>query len=180
MRLIPHLRRFGSEKKGLAALEFAIIAPVMVFLLFAAVDLIDALGANKRAQNVSASLADVVARDTSVSDAEITGLWSALDLLMFPDGAGDEIHVRISSISIVDASTARVMWSEGHGMAARDVNSTVALPAQMMTVGSSVIMAETTYDYDAPLHFLYPGVVHFSHSSYRRSRLVDPIPRSVS
>jgi Flp pilus assembly protein TadG len=176
MSLTCKLRGFTGAKRGLAALEFAIIAPMMIFLLFGSVDLLDVLGANKRAQNAAASLADVVARDTEVSNDEVTGLWSALDVLMFPDDAGD-MNVRISSVSIVNSSTARVVWSEGHGMSPRQVDSTVTLPAQMMTPGSSVIMAETIYDYDAPLGFLYSGTVHMSHDAYRRSRMVDPIPR---
>ncbi|MEJ0060037.1 MAG: TadE/TadG family type IV pilus assembly protein [Terricaulis sp.] len=42
------LRRFARAKSGLAALEFALLAPMMVFLLFGSVELIDALGANRR------------------------------------------------------------------------------------------------------------------------------------
>ena len=47
----------------------------------------------------------------------------------------------------------------------------------MMTPGASVIMTETTYTYESPLGFLLPGAVTLSHDAYRRSRLVDPIPR---
>jgi Flp pilus assembly protein TadG len=177
--LRSRLRRFGAAKKGLAALEFAIIAPMMIFLLFGAVDLIDVLGADKRSQNVAASLADVVARDTAVSNAEVTGLWSAVDVLMFPDD-GAAMQVRITSVRIVNTTTATVVWSEGHNMGGRSVNSTVALPAQMMTPGTSVIMTETVYPYRALLGFLYAGTKNLSHDAYRRSRLVDPIPRVVS
>jgi Flp pilus assembly protein TadG len=174
--LRKRMRRFGRAKKGLAALEFALIAPMMIFLLFGSVDLIDVLGANTRAQNAAASLADVVARDTEVSNAEVTGLWDALDILMYPDDAGD-ISVRITSVRVVNATTATVVWSEGHGMTARTVNSTVALTPAMMTPGTSVIMAETTFAYESPLGFLLAGPVNMTHDAFRRSRLVDPIPR---
>ena len=73
MTLIQRLRKFSAAKSGLAALEFAIIAPLlMVPLLLGTVDLVDVMGANKRAQNAAASLADVVARDTEVSNAELS------------------------------------------------------------------------------------------------------------
>jgi len=176
MNLICRLRRFARAKKGLAALEFAIIAPMMVFLLFGSVDLIDVLGANKRVQNAAASLADVVARDTEVSNAEVTGLWAALDVLMFPDD-GANVQARISSITIVNATTARVVWSEGHGMTPRVANSTVTLPSGMMTPNTSVIMTETVYPYESLLGFLFTGTKNLSQNAYRRSRLVDPIPR---
>lgn len=176
MRLPFSIRRFGRAKKGLAALEFAILAPMMVFLLFGSVDLIDMLGANKRAQNAAASLADVVARDTEVSNAEVTNFWAALNVLMFPD-SGAAMQMRITSVSIQSATTARVVWSEGRGMAARTTNSLVSLPPAMMTPGTSVIMAEAVYTYNAPLGFLTAGPIAMRHTAYRRSRLVDPIPR---
>jgi hypothetical protein len=77
-----------------------------------------------------------------------------------------------------NATTATAVWSEGHnGMVPRAANSTVTLPAQMMTPGIGVIMAETTYHYQSPMSFLFNGTVDFTHTVYRRSRLVDPIPR---
>jgi Flp pilus assembly protein TadG len=175
MKLMRSLRRFARANKGLAALEFAIIAPMMIFLLFGSVDLIDVLGANKRAQNVAASLADVVARDTEVSNNEIDGLWAALDLLMFPDSS-EGMQVRVTSVRIESSTSARVVWSRGHGMSARTNNSTVSLPTQMMRPGTSIILAETTYPYTAPLGFLYSGPLTLRHDAYRRSRLIDPIP----
>lgn len=170
------LRRFGAARKGSAALEFALIAPMMVFLLFGSVDLLDMLSANKRVQNAASSLADVTARDTEISNAEIAGLWAALDVLMFPED-GSDVTMRVTSVSIQSTSNARVVWSEGHGIAPRVANSTVSLPAAMMTPGTSVIMTEATYSYRSPLGFLMAEPVTLRHDAYRRSRLVDPIPR---
>ena len=118
---------FATAKKGSAALEFAIIAPMMIFLLFGSVDLLDMLNTNKRVQNAASSVADVVARDTEVTNDEVAGFWAALDVLMFPDD-GATVNMRVTSVTIVNASTARVVWSEGHGMGARVANSTVTLP----------------------------------------------------
>lgn len=178
MKLMQRLRKFSRAKGGVAALEFAIIAPLlMVPLLLGTVDLVDVLGANKRAQNAAASLADVVARDTEVSNAELASLWRALDVLMYPNDPA-QMEMRLTSVSIVNASTARVVWSEGHGgMTARNAGSTVALDARMMQVGTSIIMAESVYKHDTPLGFLFQNQVRLTHNAYRRSRLVDPIAR---
>lgn len=176
MSLMQRLRRFLTAKKGSAALEFALIAPMMIFLLFASVDLLDVLSVNKRVQNATASIADVAARDTEISNAEVAGFWAALNVLMVPD-SGADLDIRITSVNIVNSTTARVVWSEGRGMTPRTVNSTVTLPQEMMTPGTSVMMAEATYSYESPLGFLLPGPVTIRREAYRRSRLVDPIPR---
>jgi hypothetical protein len=62
-------------------------------------------------------------------------------------------------------------------MSARQAGTTVALDSRMMTVGTSIIMVESEYSYDAPLGFLFQNQLNMTHSAYRRSRLVDPIPR---
>lgn len=177
MSLMARFRRFARASGGMAAVEFALIAPMMVFLLFGSVELLDALSANRRAQNVAASIADVIARDTEVSNSEVSGIWSAMDVLMIPDTA-EFMDVRLTSISIESSSVARVVWSEGRNeYAPLGTGSRVNLPAAMMLPGSSVIMAETRYHYNPPLSFLFRGGVPMEHTAYRRSRLVDPIPR---
>lgn len=177
MKLRRTLRRFGGERKGLAALEFAILAPMMIFVLFGSIELLDLLDTNQRVENAAASLADVVARDTEVSDDEVTGFWAALDMLMFPD-TSTNVNIRITSVSVQTTSQATVVWSEAHGnMAPRQANSTITLPSGMMTPGTSIIYAEAQMDYQGPLGLLLSGPLSLRHDAYRRSRLVDPIPR---
>jgi Flp pilus assembly protein TadG len=176
MRLTHRLRHFGTARQGLAALEFAILLPMMVFLLFGAVELIDLLQTNRRVENTASSIADVVSRDNEVTDSEVTGMWRALELLMIPDNAAD-LNIRITSVSIPDSSTATVIWSEGRGMSARVANSSVTLPANMMRAGTSIIMAETEYSYDSPIGIFMDAPMSLQHVVYRRSRLVDPITR---
>ncbi len=177
MTLTLRLRDFSKARAGLAALEFAILLPMMVLLLFGSVDLIDALGANRRAENVAASLADVVARDTEITDDELTGLWAAIGVLMVPDDP-DDVKARITSVEIEDATTARIVWSEGRGMSGLTAGGTIDLPDAMMIAGTSVIFAETELHYESPLGILFTGAVALNHEAYRRSRLVDPIPRA--
>lgn len=177
MSLLHRFRRFGAARQGLAALEFAILLPMMIFMLFGAVDLIDAMGTNRRTENVAASLADVVSRDTEVTDDEITGLWAAMSILMVPDPVA-EVRARVTSIEVESSATARVVWSEGHGMSALSSGASIELPQDMMLPGTSVILAETAFTYEAPLGILFTGSMNFEHTAYRRSRLVDPIPRA--
>lgn len=168
--------RFARERKGLAAVEFALLAPIMIFVLFASIELIDALDTNTRVQNATASIADVAARDTEISNSEIAGMWAALDVLLFPEDAAD-MSIRLSSISIIDENTALVVWSEGHGMTPRSSNEAIELPDGMMIPGTSVMMAESSYPYAATLGFLFESDITLNHVAYRRSRLIDPIPR---
>lgn len=169
--------RFGRAKSGVAAVEFALLAPMMIVLLFGSVDLVDAFATNRRVEVATVSLADVISRDTEVDDQEMDGIWAALGILMFPDPSLT-MDVRITSVRIDSASSARVVWSEArNGLAPLSAGASVALPAAMMNPGTSIIMTEARYDYEAPIGFLFIGGTTLDHTAYRRSRLVDPIPR---
>ena len=186
MKIRASLGKFLRARRGMAAVEFALLAPMMVFFLFGSIDLINLFDTNRRVQYAAVAVADVMARDTEVTDDEITGAWAAVDLLMTPDDGG-VMRFRVSSVSVIDAATARVVWSEGQNMGARAANSTVALPGGMMVPGTSVIMTEAQWDYTTPFGILIDdrrnlsrgggGNRVLSHTAYRRSRLVDPIPR---
>ena len=106
--ILARLNKFARAQSGLAALEFAILLPMMVVALFGSIDVIDTLNANKRAQNVAASLSDVVARDTEISNAEVSGLWSACDILMYPN-TSSAMKVRVDgSMDSVRGTAARM------------------------------------------------------------------------
>ncbi|MBX9746407.1 MAG: hypothetical protein K2X34_05870, partial [Hyphomonadaceae bacterium] len=109
---------------------------------------------------------------------ELTGLWDAVDVLMYPH-SGAAMSVTLTSVRIVNATTATVVWSEGHGADASPLapGTPVPLDARMMVPGTSIIMAETVYTYQPLLGFLFADDVEMRHVAYRRSRLVDPIPR---
>ncbi|HVY84613.1 MAG TPA: TadE/TadG family type IV pilus assembly protein [Caulobacterales bacterium] len=176
MRFTARLRRFARETRGLAAVEFALIAPMMVFLLFGAVELIDALDVDQRVQNAASSLADVVSRDTEVSNTELNGLWSALDILMYPDSSSS-MSACITSISIDSSGTAHTQWHEQHNGFGTCPSNSVSLSSSMLQPNSSLIVAETHYNYTPRLNFVFNGAFQMSHVVYRRSRIVDPIPR---
>jgi Flp pilus assembly protein TadG len=176
MKMPTRLQRFSGARGGLAAIEFAILAPMMVFVLFASIELLDLLDTNRRIENSAASVADVTSRDTEISNAELAGLWTAFDALMFPDtGAG--IRMRLTSITVETPTVARVVWSEGRSMTPRAENGTIDLPDGMMVTGANIIYAETESSYAGPLGFLLATPMTLSNNVFRRSRLVDPIPR---
>ena len=177
-RMLAVVRRFSSDRRGLAALEFALIAPLMVLVLFGSVEVTELLNTNRRAENASASVADVIARDTDVTTPEISDLWTAAATLMYPNSA-TPLKMRVTSVRINSATDARVLWSEGYnGYSPRGAGSAVALPSGLMIVGSSVIMSEANYHYVPPIGVFLHVAMDLSHTEYRRPRVADPVTRS--
>lgn len=163
--LFSRLRR---DERGISAVEFAMIAPVMIFFYFGLAEFCQGYMAQKRMGHASAMVADLVAQEESVTAATVDDIFDIGGLIMkpFPVAA---LKQRVSSVMRTDG-VARVVWSRGDGMTSRTVGSTVTLPADLIADGESVVMSEATYDYDSPADYLMPAVTQFSHSYYLRPR----------
>jgi Flp pilus assembly protein TadG len=171
------LGRFGVNRSAQAGVEFAIIAPVMLFSLMMSFDLVDLMQANKRVENVSASISDVISRDSIVSDEEMTDIFASIDALLFPT-LGTALSVRVTSITVDNRGQATVVWSEGRGgFAPRVVGAAITIPAGLLVPNCGLVLAETQISYRAPLGILSPTAWSLRQDEYRRPRVADPVLR---
>ena len=163
--------RLGRDERGVSAVEFALLAPVLIAFYFGMAEFCQGFMAQKRMGHVSAMVADLVAQEETVSTANIDDIFDIGGLIMKPF-ATSGLQQRVSSVTRT-AGAAKVDWSRGDGMAARAVNSTITLPTDLIANGESVIVSEATYDYDSPVDYFMPGITRFSHIYYLRPRTVD-------
>ena len=164
-------RRLGRDERGVSAVEFALLAPVLIAFYFGMAEFCQGFMAQKRMGHVSAMAADLVAQEETVSRANIDDIFDIGGLIMKPF-ATSGLKQRVSSVTRT-SGVARVDWSRGDGLTARAVNSTITLPTDLIANGESIIVSEATYDYDSPVDYFMPGITRFSHIYYLRPRTVD-------
>lgn len=164
-------RRLAGDERGVSAVEFAMLAPVLIAFYFGMAEFCQGYMAQKRMGHVSAMVADLVAQEETISTASLDDIFDIGDLIMKPFPT-TTLKQRVSSVTRT-SGIARVDWSRGDGMDPRAVASTITLPDDLITDGESVIVSEATYDYDSPVDYLMPTVTRFSHIYYLRPRTVD-------
>lgn len=167
------LSALGRDEGGVSAVEFAMLAPVLIAFYFGMAEFCQGYMAQKRMGHVSAMVADLVAQEEEVSNANLDNLFDIGGLIMKPFST-DPLHQRVSSVTRTGGIDT-VDWSRGRGMDPRAVGETMTLPAGLITDGQSVIISEATYDYDSPVDYLMPTITRFSHIYYLRPRTVDQI-----
>jgi Flp pilus assembly protein TadG len=163
--------RLGRDERGVSAVEFALLAPVLIAFYFGMAEFCQGFMAQKRMGHVSAMVADLVAQEETVAIANLDDIFDIGSLIMKPFATA-ALKQRVSSVTRT-SGVARVDWSRGDGMTARAVNSTITLPTDLIANGESVIVSEATYDYDSPVDYFMPGITRFSHIYYLRPRTVD-------
>jgi Flp pilus assembly protein TadG len=103
-------RRYRLSQKGIIAIEFAFIFPVMVLMYFGMLDLIQFVSVNRRVAASSGAVSDLVtANDKVVTSAQITDYYNAAYLNMKPIPAGN-IRVEVYNLRMVSGAP-QLQWS---------------------------------------------------------------------
>lgn len=168
------LRRLRRDRRGVSAVEFALLAPVIIAFYFGLAEFCQGYMAQKRMGHVASAVADLVAQSTSVSTSQVDDIFAIGALIMKPFSS-TPLKQRVTSITRDDKGVAKVDWSRGSGMTARAKGATVTVPSGVIANGESLIMTEATYDYDSPVDYLMPAITRFSHSYYLRPRNTDVV-----
>ncbi len=162
--------RFWRDVRGLAAVEFALIVPLMLTLYFGTLETSDALTASRRVTNVAQTAADLVAQVPSVSTSDLTDIFSVSSAILTPYNTS-AVKIVISSVVANASNVTTVAWSSAYGGAtARTVNSSVTLPTGLTTANTGIIMAEVTYTYTSPISTFITGPITMSETAYLRPR----------
>lgn len=165
------LRRFSRAREGIAALEFALIAPIMVAFYIGAVEFSQAFLVDNKIEQASSALADLAAQTSTIGSAEMTNILDAASTIVAPFPA-DDLGLRLSGVRISSAGVARIAWSRARGrLTPRGTDSTVTLPTSLNAPNSFLVMAEVTYDYTPLVGRLLPTEMRLDSTFYTRPRL---------
>lgn len=148
-RLARIIRAFGGDRRGVSAVEFALIAPFMVTLYLGGVQLSLALTADRKLTSTANAVGDLVAQDDYVTDGEMADIFAAADAIMAPYRT-DPLALRVSSVRMNDDGDVWVDWSEGEGLPARDPTNAPAIPDGVLVEGESIVVVEAGYVFRTP------------------------------
>lgn len=170
--------QFGRDKRGVSAVEFAIILPFMAMLYLGGTALTQGIIVKRKVVLVTHTVGDLIARDNSLTNAEITAVFDAAKAVFAPYAWNNLLKIKVSSVRINAAGTATVGWSDAFQDTARATNSTVTLPAGLNTPNTTVIWAEVSYNFTPPIGTAFTGgTITMTDQLYIRPRLVTCITR---
>lgn len=156
-------RELAACTKGIAALEFGYVVPIMLMMFLGTVELSQAITVDRRVSHVASSTADLVARQKSVTQTTLDTYMQIITQLMSPYN-DDLLKLTIVHVhaTVDNATQPKVCWSYNRndngttrGVATYNKGDNyTGLPANLVTGGTSVVVVEVQYDY-APLILQY-------------------------
>jgi Flp pilus assembly protein TadG len=102
--------RARSSQRGVSAVEFALIAPIMIMMLFAATEASLAVTVDRKTTLAASTLGDLAAQTDLVSCAELSQI-SAVTRQVFEPYSGTNATMVVASLKL-DGGAAKVEWSK--------------------------------------------------------------------
>ena len=145
LRMRRRALKLLRDKRGVAAVEFAVIVPVMLVLFFGVDEFSSVVAVDRKVTLMARTLSDLTSQNDSVSDTQLTNFFNASNAIMTPYD-WTPAQSTISEL-YVDPKTlqARVEWSQG--AAPRANSSPVTIPAALAVGGTYLIFSEVNYVY---------------------------------
>lgn len=170
------LRRIWTDRRGLSALEFALFLPVVATIIVGVIEFGRQILVTQKLQNAAFAVADLTARDDTLTEGQLADIFVALDLLMQPFTFGPRGTAFVSLVRMNASGQPGVVWqrrgsgtlSAASALGAQGGSAT--LPATFaLARDETVIAVEVVYAYQ-PL--FGPGSLSrtFRHQAFLRPR----------
>jgi Flp pilus assembly protein TadG len=184
------LQDFALRNTATAAIEFAMVLPVMLTAYIGSAEIGGGVTADRKLANLALTLANLTAREqNAVQDTDINQIFNASAAVLSPM---DYTQAGMVITSFVFDNTnnppnAYVVWSSasGPGVTAMTPSCTTAIsttivPASIRSPGGSVILGQAKFPYSPTIGKMFTGLINLSEQNLMVPRYVTSVPRTNS
>jgi Flp pilus assembly protein TadG len=174
-RRVASLRR---DQKGVSAVEFAMVLPLMVTLYLGVVEVSQGVAIHRKVTLTARTVADLASQVTGINNNDMSNMLTAASAVISPFPSG-ELKVTVSAVTIDANGVAKVAWSDTLNGTARAVDSTVSLPTALNVPNSQLIWSEVHYHYVPTIGYVITGALNLFDQIYMRPRLSETVNRTT-
>lgn len=171
--MMKRLQDLTKDRSGASAIEFAFVAPAMIFFFVASIALFDAFRTYQNIVEANGIVADVISRQTSVDAAFVSNIYGVFKNLQQDSTAPSAL--RISSIKKT-AGAYKLDWAKTSGtsgMLKAQVLDATTLPN--ISDGDSVIYVEGATTYTLVSNIFGFGEMEFAERAFTRPRFIGSV-----
>ena len=182
LMILSRIRRFSHDVRAVAAVEFALVVPLLITLYLGTIEASTLYSADHKVATVASTMADLVSRENGkIKGTVLTTYFAAAATIMQPfttTGLGQVV----SLLEIDEDGLATVKWSEASGSADdRDDDSDYPLAADTQInilargAGGWLVASEITYPHIPSIGYVIPATINLRHVQYYLPRFAKEI-----
>jgi Flp pilus assembly protein TadG len=166
------LGHFARDRRGVSAVEFALLAPVMIALYLGCVEVSDGVSTDRKVTLAAAAMANLTSQAITISTSDMTNILDASSAVISPYDAS-KLKITVSCINIDANKNATVKWSVTRGGTAR--SGTIAIPSALAVANSQLVFGEASYAYQPTVGYTITGTLNLSDRMYMSPRITAPV-----
>ena len=167
------LARFGLDQRGVSAVEFALLSPLMIGLYLGCAELSQGIAVDRKVTLTAGAMANLSAQVTTISSTDMTDILRASSAIMAPYPTST-LQVTLSCLNIDNTSTVKVKWSATQGGTARTAGSSVTIPSALKVANTQLLFSEVSYSYTPAVGHVITGPLTLSDTMYMSPRISAP------
>lgn len=171
--------RLLKDRRGVAAIEFAFIAPILLVMFFGTVEYTSAIAIKRNVTNMARTVSDLTSQAAVVTDTDFANFFAASNGIMTPYSA-TPVTTTVSLLYVDPSSgQVRVEWSKGYNTTALSVGSPVTVPSGLISrdpttnavlANQYLIYSHVTYVYTNATLVVLRSSITLSDDAYTRPR----------
>ncbi|WP_068083298.1 TadE/TadG family type IV pilus assembly protein [Polycladidibacter stylochi] len=170
--MYPSMKSLLSNNGGVAAVEFALVVPVLIFLLLGVVELNLLLTMDRKVSQTAATVSDLIARERKMSDSDMTNIFDSVKQVMVPYSS-EGLTLNVGVVHFVESGKGdkkvikpKTVWSVGRdGTGAPNLEpwtegsppTGIDIPDDIAIANSYLIIGESKYTHRPELGKFFPG-----------------------
>ncbi|HVM99225.1 MAG TPA: TadE/TadG family type IV pilus assembly protein [Caulobacteraceae bacterium] len=170
--------RLRRDNRGVAALEFALLVPVVIIVYAGGFEIAQAATVYRKLTDTTVQLANVTSQYTQVAKSDLSTISSASSQIMAPYSTSS-LTIVVSEVGTDAAGAATVQWSQkypsGSGLA---VGAPVTMPTGFATPSSYYILVQTSYTYTPTIGSAFVSSIPMTNQIFMVPRQSSSIPCS--
>jgi Flp pilus assembly protein TadG len=178
---------FTRDQRGVAAIEFALLVPIMLVLFFGTVEFSSGVAVDRKVTLTARTLSDLISQSLAMPatlvDADLTNTFTASIAIMYPYSP-TPTKAQISEIYVDSNKIAKIQWSKGAIVSSgatqatltgstRNVGDVVTsiVPSALLVPQTFLIFSEVSYLYTPTIGYVMAKAgVNLSDVEFTRPR----------
>lgn len=174
----PRSRLFGRlirDKRGVSAIEFVLLFPILVSMLAGTVDFGQALIVSRKMNQIVSTLGDMVSQKSSWTASEISAVVAGSATIIEPFSKSD-LTIQLAVVDVSASLVSTVNWAKAYNTTAltKGVASPVTIPTDIAESGVQMIAVKATYTLTTPFSTLLRPVTGVTSYHYQKTYIMRP------
>lgn len=163
------LRRGIADRRGTAAVEFAVLAPLLVLIVLGGYQVAEAVTAYRKTSLTARTVADLTTQYASMGTSDVATVLGASSQVMAPFNTS-ALTIVLTEYQTSASGVSTVTWSKALNGTPKTAGSTVVLPANICNPNSYIIYAQVTYNFMPAIGYKLTGPIAMSSQIYMAPR----------